>query len=222
MPAFLQRIPRNAFLLIALLTLIVVNPAISDVESGLLMELLFDGILLGGVYSVGAGKHRWPFLVLTVATLGIRWGEHLSGIQALDLSALVITIVWLTYAVWIIIAHLFQRRDVTADTILAAVVTYLLVAVAFAVAFEVIELRSPGSFSGVPISPGNDRAELHNSIMYFSLVCITTMGFGDMVPVSNLARPLVVLEGVFGQFYLAVMIARLVGLHIARGGSEKD
>ena len=58
--------------------------------------------------------------------------------------------------------------------------------------------------------------------MYFSLVCITTMGFGDMVPVSNLARPLVVLEGVFGQFYLAVMIARLVGLHIARGDSAKD
>ena len=222
MPAFLQRIPRNAFLLIALLTLIVVNPAISDVESGLLVELIFDGILLGGVYSVGAGKHRWPFLVLTVATLGIRWGEHLSGIQALDLSALVITIVWLTYAVWIIIAHLFQRRDVTADTILAAVVTYLLVAVAFGIAFEIIELRSPGSFSGLPISPGNSRAELQSSIMYFSLVCITTMGFGDMVPVSNLARPLVVLEGVFGQFYLAVMIARLVGLHIARGGSEKD
>ena len=222
MLALLQRIPRNAFLLIALLTLIVASPAISDVESGLLMELVFDGILLGGVYSVGAGKHRWPFLVLTVATLGIRWGERLSGVEALDVSALYVTIVWLAYAVWIIISQLFQRRDVTVDTILSAVVTYLLVAVAFAIAFEVIELRSPGSFSGLPISPGNDRAELQSSIMYFSLDCITTMGFGDMVPVSNVARPLVVLEGVFGQFYLAVMIARLVGLHIARGGSEKD
>ena len=222
MPVFLQRIPRNAFLLIGLLTLIVVSPVLSDVESGLLIELVFDGILLGGVYSVGAGKHRWPFLVLTVATLGIRWGERLSGVEALDVSALYATIVWLAYAVWIIISQLFQRRDVTVDTILSAVVTYLLVAVAFAIAFEVIELRSPGSFSGLPISTGNDRPELHNSIMYFSLVCITTMGFGDMVPVSNVARPLVVLEGVFGQFYLAVMIARLVGLHIARGGSEKD
>lgn len=222
MLALLQRIPRNAFLLIALLTLIVASPAISDVESELLLELVFDGILLGGVYSVGAGKHRWPFLVLTVATLGIRWGERLSGVEALDLSALYVTIVWLAYAVWIIISQLFQRRDVTVDTILSAVVTYLLVAVAFAIAFEVIELRSPGSFSGLPISAGSDRPELHNSIMYFSLVCITTMGFGDMVPVSNLARPLVVLEGVFGQFYLAVMIARLVGLHIARGDSAKD
>lgn len=222
MSALLQRIPRNGFLLIALLALIAVNPAIADVESWLLVELIFDAILLGGVYSVGAGKHRWPFLALTVATLGVRWGERLSGVEALDLSALVITIVWLAYAVWIIIRVLFQRRDVTADTILGAIVTYLLVAVAFGMAFEVIELRSPGSFSGLPISPGGDRAGLHNSIMYFSLVCITTMGFGDIVPVSDLARSLAVLEGVFGQLYLAVMIARLVGLHIARGDGETD
>ncbi len=56
--------------------------------------------------------------------------------------------------------------------------------------------------------------------MYLSLVCITTMGFGDIVPVSDIARPLAVLEGVFGQLYLAVMIARLVGLHIA--GTRND
>jgi hypothetical protein len=52
-------------------------------------------------------------------------------------------------------------------------------------------------------------------MMYFSLVCITTIGFGDIMPLSNIARPLAALEGVFGQLYLAVMIARLVGLHVA-------
>jgi hypothetical protein len=52
-------------------------------------------------------------------------------------------------------------------------------------------------------------------MLYFSFVCITTMGYGDIVPLSDIARPLAVLEGVFGQLYLAVMIARLVGLHIA-------
>jgi hypothetical protein len=53
-------------------------------------------------------------------------------------------------------------------------------------------------------------------MLYFSLVCITTMGYGDIVPVAPLARSLSVIEGVFGQLYLAVMIARLVGLHISR------
>jgi hypothetical protein len=222
MPTLFQRIPRNAALLIALLFLIVASPAMTEGGSGWLFEFFFDGILLAGVHSVGPGRHRWPFLVLTVLTLGVRWGQHLSGGAALDVGALFITVIWLAYAVWILIAHLFQRRDVTVDTILGAIVTYLLVAVAFSLAFEIIELRNPGSFSGISAEASADRREFGGTMIYFSLVCITTMGFGDIVPISNLARPFAVLEGVFGQLYLAVMIARLVGLHAAHDGNAKD
>ncbi len=222
MPTLFERIPRNAALLIALLALIVGSSAIGDDGSGWLFELLFDAILLTGVHSVGPGKDRWPFLVFTVFTLGVRWSERLSGVVALDVGALFITVIWLGYAVWIIIRHLFQRRDVTVDTILGAMVAYLLVAVAFTLAFELIELRHPGSFSGLSASGGTDRSELGSAMVYFSLVCITTMGFGDIVAVSDIARSLAVLEGVFGQLYLAVMIARLVGLHVARDGNAKD
>jgi hypothetical protein len=214
---FIRSIPRNAALLVFLLVLIVVSPSISADGSGILFELVFDALLLAGVYSAGPGGHRWPFAVLTVVTLAVRWGEHLSGAPELDVGALFITVLWLVYAISIIIGHLFQRRDVNVDAILGAMVTYLLVAVAFTLVFEIVELRHPGSFSGVPDNANDHRAELGSSMMYFSLVCIATMGYGDIVPVSNLARPLAVLEGVFGQFYLAVMIARLVGLHVAAG-----
>lgn len=217
MPTLLHRIPRSAFLLVALLVLIVASPSIPSDRSGYFFEVTFDAILLAGVYSAGPGRHRWPFLVLTVVTLAVRWGEHLSGVPALDVSALFITVLWLVYAVTIIMAHLFQRRDVTGDTILGAIVVYLLVAVAFTMVFEIMELRNPGSFSGLPEAADQHRAELGSSMLYFSLVCITTMGYGDILPISNLARPLSVLEGVFGQLYVAVMIARLVGLHVARG-----
>lgn len=222
MQTLFQRIPRNAFLLIALLMLVVMSPAITDDGSGWLFELLFDAILLTGVHSVGPGKHQWPFMALTVFTLGVRWSQQLSGAVALDVGALFITLIWLAYAIWIIIRHLFQRRDVTADTILGAIVAYLLVAVGFTLAFELIELRNPGSFSGLPISAGADRSALGGALVYFSLVCITTMGFGDIVAVSDLARSLAVLEGVFGQLYLAVMIARLVGLHISQDKTESQ
>jgi len=215
-------IPRNAALLIVLLVLIAVSPSIPETSSGVLFELVFDGILIAGVYSVGPGRHQWPFLVLTVVTLAVRWGEHLSGVPQLDVGALSVTVLWLVYAVSIIIGHLFQRRDVTVDTILGAMVTYLLVAVAFTIAFEIVELLQPGSFSGLPTEARSHRAELGSSMLYFSLVCITTMGYGDIVPLSNVARPLAVLEGVFGQLYLAVMIARLVGLHIASSRSREE
>ena len=214
-----KRIPRNAALLVTLLVLIVVSPLVPLEDSWFIIELLFDAILLAGVYSVGPSKHRWPFLVLTVVTLAVRWGELLSGVAGLDVSALTLTVIWLFYALWIIVAHLFARQDVTVDTILGAVITYLLAAVAFGTLFQIIELQSPGSFSGVSEALRQDRAHLSNAMMYFSLVCITTMGYGDIVPLSDLARPLAVLEGVFGQLYLAVMIARLVGLHLA---TERD
>ena len=167
------------------------------------------------MYSVGPSRHRSAFLVLTVVTLAVRWGELLSGVKGLDLGALALTSVWLFYAVAIIVAHLFQRQEVTVDTILGAIVTYLLAAVAFAQIFVTIELVEPGSFSGLSDAATVDRPELSNALMYFSLVCITTMGYGDIVPASELARSLSVLEGVFGQLYIAVMIARLVGLHLA-------
>jgi hypothetical protein len=215
----LKRIPRNAALLITLLGLIVLSPLLPIGQYWAIIELLFDLILLAGVYSVGPTRHRSAFLVLTVVTLAVRWGELLSGMTGLDLGALTLTVVWLFYALSIIVAHLFQRRDVTLNTILGAVVTYLLAAVAFSQVFQILELLDEGAFSGLSDAALGDRPELSNALMYFSLVCITTMGYGDIVPVSNLARSLSVLEGAFGQLYLAVMIARLVGLHLA---GERD
>jgi len=211
-----KRILRSAALLLTLLFLIVVAPSIRFGMPWLVVELMFDLILLSGVYSVGPGRHNWPFLVMTMVTLGARWSELLLDFSVLDVTALALTAIWLCYAISIIVTHLFQTRDVTLDTILGAVVTYLLAAVAFGVVFQIIETRSPGSFSGLPDDMGN-RGEVSSTMLYFSFVCITTMGYGDIVPISNLARPLAVLEGVFGQLYLAVMIARLVGLHLVSG-----
>jgi hypothetical protein len=126
------------------------------------------------------------------------------------------TAIWLTVAVGTVMRALFEQEDADTNMILAAILVYLLAAVAFAQVFEIIEHVQPGSFSGVP--DGGHPRELGNALLYFSLVCITTMGYGDILPISNIARPLAVLEGVFGTLYLAVMISRLVGLHIKGSG----
>jgi hypothetical protein len=212
-------IPRNAALLVGLLMLIVVSPSVSGDRAGFLLEGLFGVVLLTGVYSVGSLRRHWAFLALTLATVALRWTELLSGIPGLSLVALVITVAWLAHATSIIIVHLFKRRDVTIDTILGAIVAYLMAGVAFAVVFEVVELANPGSFSGLAEDALGDPRQ-RNSMLYFSLTSLTTIGYGDIVPVSSLARPLSVLEGVFGQFYVAVMIARLVGLYIARESDD--
>ena len=217
-----RRVPRNAALLITLLSLIVLAPVLSPERSWYIVELLFGLILISGVYSIGPFKYRWAFVLLTVVTLVVRWVELLSVGSVMDVPAQALTVVWLGFAIAVIVKHLFQRSDVDIDTILGAVVTYLLAAVAFAIVFQIIELLTPGAFSGIADTAGDHREDLASAMMYYSLVCITTMGYGDVVPVGALARPLSVLEGVFGQLYLAVMIARLVGLHIARESFRDD
>ncbi|MEM7136094.1 MAG: potassium channel family protein [Myxococcota bacterium] len=215
-------LPTHGLLLGVLILLIIASPELPDAGSGIVFELFFDLVLLAGVRSVGPSKHRIPFLLLTVLTLGLRWGEQLTGTGVLDVSALGLTVVWLVYAIWIVVGHLFRRREVTLNTIFGAIVAYLLIAMAFAMVFTILEVRHPGSFSGLPDTQISHRNELYSAIMYYSLVCFTTMGFGDVVPVSSLARSLSAVAGVLGQLYLAVMIARLVGLHIAHTSRNDD
>ncbi|KPK17219.1 MAG: hypothetical protein AMJ62_01780 [Myxococcales bacterium SG8_38] len=216
MGAPLQKVPQSAALLVGLLVLIVVSPSVQVKGAEVVIELIFDLILLAGVYAVRASRHRWTFGALTAITLAIRWGEILWGDRQYDPLYLGLTVAWLAYATWIVVGQLFQRRDVSIDTIFGAITAYLLIAVAFMELYSLIELQRPGSFAGLADATEPNRQQMGGTMLYFSLVCLTTMGFGDIVPASNLARPLAALEGVIGQLYLAIMIARLVGLHISR------
>jgi hypothetical protein len=216
MRALLQKVPQNAALLIGLLVLIVISPTVNAKGAVVVMELMFDWILLAGVYAALASRHRWSFGALTAITLAIRWSAILWEGWQYDALFLSFTVAWLAYATWIIVGQLFQRREVTFDTILGAITAYLLIAAAFMELYSLIELQSPGSFAGLAEGTEPNRRQMGGTMLYFSLVCLTTMGYGDIVPTSNLARPLATLEGVVGQLYLAVMIARLVGLHISR------
>jgi hypothetical protein len=86
--------------------------------------------------------------------------------------------------------------------------------------YQLIERAAPGSFAGLPDYTDANPRPMVDSLLYFSLISLTTIGFGDVVPVSEIARPLSALEGAFGQLYLTVIVARLVALHIT--GQKRD
>ena len=90
---------------------------------------------------------------------------------------------------------------------------YLLLGVIWAVSYSVLELAAPGSFGGFETwtSRGWDSEWL-----YFSFVTMTTLGYGDLLPVSATARAMAYLQAVFGQFYIAILVAGLVSVYIAR------
>jgi hypothetical protein len=121
-----------------------------------------------------------------------------------------------------VLVELFSRKSVDGGSLSAALCVYLLVAVMFAFVYDVTELTVPGSFEG--ISASVDTAEISQpdsarlqELMYFSFVTITTLGYGDITPTGEAARTFAVLEAIFGQIILVVLVARLVGLHVAAG-----
>ena len=210
-----QRAPHYGVLLAVSLILVTVRPLLpAGWATEYVVEFSFDLVLITGAYSAASqSKHRAPFLALTAATLVLRWTDMAWAHTDFSVPSIALAILWLVYAVVLVVAALFRTKRVDTNMILAAIVAYLLAAVAFAQVFLLIEIFEPGSFRGLPT--GGTQHDVEHALMYFSFVSITTMGYGDLVPVSELARSCSSLTGMFGTLYLAVMIARLVGLHSA-------
>ena len=211
-----QATPHYGVLLVVLLILWAVAPLVPD-QADYVVELILDLVLITGAYSAAwQSRHRLPFLTLTVVTLVTRWTDMILDITGFSLVSIALVLAWLVYTIALIVAALFRMQRVSTNAILASIVAYLLTALAFASCFELIELTDPGSFTG--LATGATERAISHALLYFSFVSITTMGYGDILPVSELARSSATLEGVFGTLYLAVMIARLVGLHGSPSG----
>jgi hypothetical protein len=119
--------------------------------------------------------------------------------------------VWVTVVVLataVAVRHAFGRGVVDRERILAALDAYLLVGFLFGVAYLLVDRLWPASFGGAAAGP----LDLPHA-MYFSFVTIATLGYGDVVPASPPAWGLAIVEGVSGQMYLAVLVARLVSLY---------
>ena len=109
---------------------------------------------------------------------------------------------------------LIQRRG-NSNVVFAALSVFLLIGVGFGIVFTWLASADPDVFS-----PPQEVEAGDSSLFYYSFVTLTTLGFGDIAPVSEAARALTVVEALMGQIYLVVLIARLVAMHIARRQSE--
>ena len=146
------------------------------------------------------------------------------------------------YVVFQLLKTVFASKSVTADTIFASLCAYLLLATIWMFAYSLLELFDPNAFhysllenpetedaSGTPHAPQNQRpsimrlgAEPAGLELYYSFVTMTTLGYGDIVPRSPAARSLATLQAVVGQLYLAVLVARLVGMHVAESARRRE
>lgn len=137
--------------------------------------------------------------------------------------------IFLGYVIIVLFKFVFATKHVTQNTIFAALCIYLLMAVSWALGYSLIGMLEPNSF----YYSMAEQFELNNNPMrfgampaglefYYSIVTMTTLGYGDIVPLSSAARAMATLQAVVGQLFLAVLVARLVGLHVAESAHRRD
>jgi hypothetical protein len=114
----------------------------------------------------------------------------------------------------VILREVLQHDEVDADTIRGAICAYFFVGVCWAGAYAFVEELSPGSLT-IPAAAAHGGAAGEarpETLLYFSFVTLATLGYGDILPTTPVTRALAWMEAVFGQFYIAALVARLVGL----------
>jgi hypothetical protein len=113
--------------------------------------------------------------------------------------------------IWVVARAVFAAGRVTYHRVIGAVLLYLTIGFIFVALFTLVGAVAPGSFSGLKIT---DRLFLPSDIIYFSFSTLSTVGYGDIVPVHPFARALCNVEAIIGQLYPATLLARLVSLEI--------
>ncbi len=184
------------------------------------IELTFTLLLLGGIALVTTSK-KTLFTSAGIATLSLVVMLFNIKLQSLDLllTGLYLQIFFYITTTSVIISHVLEFDKVTSDKIHGAISAYLLLGIIWAMFYTAFELSSPHSFvfsHGLLTHyiNGSDYRIYVSEFLYYSFVTLTTLGYGDIAPLSKLARAFSSFEAVAGQIYIAVLIARLVGLHI--------
>jgi Ion channel len=196
---------RYAILFYTLLFTVVAVPLVAALElTGTLVEIFLAASLLAAVLPVSTAKGRRILVMIVTAV----WLARLATVW-FDHPALLILGLWTLIALFAAASALrfaIRATRVDAEHLYAALSAYLLAGIFFGQFYWVLEQIGPGTFAAA----GNFS---RMSALYFSFVTLATLGYGDIVPRTDIARGLAIVEGVGGQLFLAVMVARLVSLY---------
>ena len=202
---------RGHSIFLAALVAMIVVPALGPVglPGRLLGDALVSLMLVSGAAAV-ADRPRAVLIVsvITVAALLVRWASWLFPTADLAVWREISTLATLVALCWVVLALVLRPGPITTRRIEGAIAVYLLLGFSWAHAYELVVLWHPGAFTGAVEGRGSPPWT------YYSFVTLTTMGYGDIMPVHPLARAGAVLEALTGQLYLAIMLARLVSLEL--------
>lgn len=205
---------RYAILFYSLLLMLVLTPIAAALgQPQYLIRLLCGFALVAAVMPNETGRNRYLLLAVILIIIIARFASERDDVPISPGSMLGVYGAIGLLAAAAALRTVITSRRVSTEVVYAALSTYLLAGIFFGQLHLAVETHWPGSYGGP--SPFTEVSSL-----YFSFVTLATLGYGDFLPKSDLARGLTIFEVIGGQLYLAVMVARLIGLFpTAKGDS---
>ena len=212
---------RYAYLLATLALLIIARPFLPDFGRNFVIAMLGLSLITAAVTSAAGRYQVWVGVVMTCAIVlsSLAPAEPGSFGSAL-LSPALGVIYWALTAFLILRRILVRTSRVTADTVNGAICVYLVMGLGWSHAYALLEAVHPGSFElggGVALEGAHYVFE---RFIGFSFVTLTTLGYGNVIPLTPKSEALAVAEAITGQLYLAVLLARLVAMEIVGRRAE--
>ncbi|MGY2339024.1 ion channel [Pseudomonas sp. SDO5532_S415] len=201
------------YLLLLLLGLILLFPFL---EEGLfartLLGILFSIVLLVGAFATR--QTRWGGILklgLALLGVGVQWSALWAESIAILFFAGILYAASLAVSFSGVLRYILKRGPITADKLHGALAGYIMLAFVWSFVYALVEISAAGSF-------GPDLLDFRQpgtffKLIYFSLTTLTTTGYGEIIPLTNHARSLVMVEEFSGVFYVGVVIARLAGIY---------
>ena len=207
----------NVILLICLLALLFLLP-IFRTKGSLVRDLLQTAVFFCGIFSLDFSPRSLKVLLpLGTITAASTWIEHFLQTPITRLTESITTFLFLVAIVVLLIRHIARSRRVTPAIILSSINGYLLLGVLggalLAIAESIDRMAFHAQTAGI-VFPGQASPEMFD-YLYFSFVTLTTLGYGDVTPLSHLCRSTAVLLAITGQLYMTILIAMLVGKFLA-------
>ncbi|HVY55820.1 MAG TPA: ion channel [Thermodesulfobacteriota bacterium] len=202
--------------MISILLLLILSALLEGYKYGyLVMNTVSSIVFFVGVYTVGSNRRKLTVLIL----LGLPWflseWTFTKSPETIFTSVLFFIFVTIT-----ILEHILKSEEVTIDTLYAAVCVYLLLGIMWTSIYGFLEYIHPGAV--FKSSTGDVNSKMNtNELLYYSYTTLTTLGYGDITSVTPLGRILSVLEAVFGQLYIAFLVARVVSIYTSNARMKK-
>src|SRR5216110_3288399 len=208
-------------LLIALAFLFTFAPFVEEIKGGeLFVSGLFSLVLVAGVLAVADRKRVLVIaLMLAVPAVGGRWINHFRPNLVPPAVFLVGGLILIIFVVGHLLRFVLRAPSVTTEVLCASISAYLMLGLMWTMAYWLVDQLTPGGAFSFNTNAGTRSMNGFNGF-YFSFVTLSTVGYGDITPVSRIARWLAAMEAMTGLLYVAVLIARLVSLYSAPTTAE--